>query len=189
MIRIALVGDIGSGKTFISKLFKFPVFNADKVVYKIYSKNKKVYFDLKRKLPNFFNNFPVKKKELINAILTNKTSLKKISTIVHPVVRKELHDFIRRNYKKKAIILDIPLYFENKLNKKNDIIIFIQPSSREKLKRLKKRKNFNKLVLQKLKKIQLPLEVKKRKSHYVIKNNFKENIVRKNVENILSMIL
>ena len=48
MIRIALVGDIGSGKTFISRLFRYPVFNADESVAKIYSKNKKVYFKLKK---------------------------------------------------------------------------------------------------------------------------------------------
>ncbi len=189
MIRIALVGDIGSGKTFISKLFKFPVFNADKVVSKIYSKNKKVYLDLKRKLPNFFNSFPIKKKELINVILSNKTNLKKISKIIHPVVRKELNKFIRKNYKKKVVILDIPLYLENKLNKKKDIIIFIQSAKRESLKRVRKRKNFNKLVLQKLKKLQFSLKVKKKKSHYIIKNNFKKNVVRKNVDDILSMIL
>ena len=41
MIRIALVGGIGSGKTFISNLFGYPVFNADKSVSKIYSNNKK----------------------------------------------------------------------------------------------------------------------------------------------------
>ena len=82
MIRIALVGDIGSGKTFISKLFKFPVFNADKIVSEIYSKNKKIYSDLKKKLPNFFNNFPIKKEELIEAILSNETNLKKITAIM-----------------------------------------------------------------------------------------------------------
>ena len=48
MIRIALVGDIGSGKTFISKLFKLPVFNADKIVAKIYYKNRNVNLLLKK---------------------------------------------------------------------------------------------------------------------------------------------
>ena len=118
MIRIALVGDIGSGKTFISKLFKFPVFNADKIVSEIYSKNKKIYSDLKKKLPNFFNNFPIKKKELIEAILSNETNLKKITAIIHPAVRKELFKFLKKNNRKKVIILDIPLFLENKLNKK-----------------------------------------------------------------------
>ena len=50
MIRIALVGDIGSGKTFISKLFGYPVFNADKIVAKIYYKNKKIFFKIKKKI-------------------------------------------------------------------------------------------------------------------------------------------
>ena len=90
---------------------------------------------------------------------------------------------------KRVIILDIPLYLENRLNKKKDIVIFIQSSRKEALKRIKKRKNYNKLVLQRLKKLQLPLKRKKKKSHYVIKNNFDENFARKKVQNILDKIL
>ena len=72
MIRIALVGSIGSGKSYIAKLFKFPVFNADLEVGKIYKKEKKIFLRIKKKLPNFFSKFPLKKQELINAILDNK---------------------------------------------------------------------------------------------------------------------
>jgi dephospho-CoA kinase len=104
-------------------------------------------------------------------------------------LRKDLQKFIKKHNKKKAIVLDIPLLLENKLNKKKDVIIFVQSSNKIVLKRLKKRKNFNNLVFQKLKKIQLPLDVKKKLSHYVIKNNFKKNFVRKNVKDILNKIL
>jgi len=104
-------------------------------------------------------------------------------------VRKDLQKFIKKHNKKKAIVLDIPLLLENKLNKKKDVIIFIQSQNKEVLKRLKKRKNFNNLVFQQLKKIQLPLDIKKRYSHYVIKNNFKRDSVRKNVKDILNKIL
>tara|TARA_B100001057_G_scaffold489502_1_gene575904 strand:- start:686 stop:1258 length:573 start_codon:yes stop_codon:yes gene_type:complete len=189
MIRIALVGGIGSGKTFISKLFRYPVFNADKIVGKIYSKNKKIYFKLKKKLPNIFNTFPIKKEELIKAISQNKNNIKRITEIIHPEVRKELKKFIKENNKRNAVILDIPLFLESKLNKKKDIIIFIQSSNKEALKRIKKRKNFNNKILQKLIKLQLPLSQKKRKSHYIIKNNFNENLARKNVKDILNKIL
>ena len=189
MIRIALVGSIGSGKTFISKLFGYPIFNADASVSKIYNSNKNIYQKLKKKLPKSFTKFPINKKELINAILKNRDNIKKISSIVHPEVRKELKNFIKKNNKKKFVILDIPLFLENKLNKKSDIIIFIQSSNKEALKRLKRRKNFNNSVLKKLKKAQLPLSLKKRKSHYVIKNNFKENLARKKVKDILNKIL
>ena len=189
MIRIALVGGIGSGKTFISNLFGYPVFNADKSVSKIYSNNKKIFYKLKKILPKFFTTQPIKKEELINAILKNKNNIKIISKIVHPEVRKELQKFIKKHIKKKAIVLDIPLFLENKLNNKKDIIIFIYSSQKEIQVRIKKRKNFNNLVLQKLKKLQLPLNVKKKKSHYVIKNNFKKNSARKDVKDILNKIL
>ena len=62
MIRIALVGCIGSGKTFISKLFGYPVFNADDSVAKIYLKNKKVFFKLKKKYQIFLKVFQLKKR-------------------------------------------------------------------------------------------------------------------------------
>ena len=62
MIRIALVGSIGSGKSYIAKLFKFPVFNADLAGGKIYKKEKKIFLKIKKKLPNFFSKFPVKKR-------------------------------------------------------------------------------------------------------------------------------
>ena len=189
MIRIALVGDIGSGKSFISKLFGYPVFNADEAVAKIYSKDKKIYYKLKKKIPNTFFNFPVEKESLINAIIKNKKNIKKISSIVHPEVRKKLKVFLKKNDRKKMVILDIPLYLENGLNNKKDIIIFIQSNSKETLGKLKKRKNFNKLIIQRLKNYQLPLNIKRKKSHYVIKNNFNKNSARKRVNDILKKIL
>ena len=65
MKRIGILGDIGSGKTYIAKCFGFPVFNADLEVAKIYKHNRKVFQKLKKELPNYFESFPVKKKEII----------------------------------------------------------------------------------------------------------------------------
>ena len=57
------------------------------------------------------------------------------------------------------------------------------------LKRLKKRDNFNHKLFNKFKKIQLPLNYKKKKSHYIIKNNFTKKSVIKNIKTILKDIL
>ena len=54
---------------------------------------------------------------------------------------------------------------------------------------MKKRLNFNPKIVEKLKKLQLPLEIKKRKSNYIIKNNFKNNFVKKNVKRLKEKIL
>ena len=189
MIRIALVGSIGSGKSHIAKLFKFPVFNADLEVDKIYKKDKKIFSKLKKKLPNFFSKFPVKKQELIRAILYNKKNLNLITKIIHPIVKRKLVNFIKNNKNKKIIILDIPLYLENKLNNKNDIIVFVQGNSNEVKKRLKKRKNYNIILMNQFKKIQLPIEIKKKKSDFIIKNDFTMRTVKKYVKNILDNVL
>lgn len=189
MIRIALVGEIGSGKTFISKLFGYPTFNADVVVSEIYNRDKKTFNKLKKRLPNFFFDFPVKKKELIRAILKNKENIKIISSIVHPVVRKKLNIFLKKNKKKIIVILDIPLFLENKLNKKNDNIIYIQAKQKNIKKKLNLRKNYNKEILKKLKDLQYSLKRKRTKSNYVIKNTFNKKSARKAVKNVLNKIL
>ena len=189
MIRIALVGEIGSGKTFISKLFGYPTFNADVVVSEIYNRDKKTFNKLKKRLPNFFFDFPVKKKELIKAILKNKENITIISSIIHPVVRKKLNIFLKKNKKEIIVILDIPLFLENKLNKKNDSIIYIQAKQKNIKKKLNLRKNYNKEILKKLKDLQYSLKRKKTKSNYVIKNTFNKKSARKAVKNVLNKIL
>ena len=189
MKRIGILGDIGSGKSYIAKCFGFPVFNADLEVAKIYKHNKKVFQKLKKELPNYFHSFPVKKKEIIDAILSNKKNLKKIIKIVHYEVRKKMNDFLRKNKQKKFVVLDIPLLLENKINKKKDILIFVESKKSEILKRLKKRKNFNMKILNNFKKMQLSLVIKKKKSQFIIKNNFKKNSVKVRVKEIIKNLV
>ena len=189
MIRIAVVGDIGSGKSYVAKQFGYPVFNADAEVAKLYRKSRKCYNKLKKKLPNYITSFPVKKIELSKAIIANRKNLKKIIKIIHPEVRSRMNSFIKKNKKKKFVILDIPLFLENKINKKTDIIIFIDAKKKDINKKLKKRHNINPRMIRKLRKIQLPVELKKKKSAYIIKNNFRNNYTKKNVKIVLNKIL
>jgi len=189
MIKIGILGDIGSGKSYVAKQFGCPVFDADAEVTKIYKKNKICFNKLKNKLPKYINSFPIKKKELGKAIIENQNNLKKIIKIVHPIVRTNMNKFFKKNKKKKMVVLDIPLLLENKINKKDYILVFIDSKKKEVQKRLKKRANYNLEILNKLKKIQLPLEIKKKKSKFLIKNNFKSSYVRKNVKVLKSKIL
>ena len=188
MNRIAIVGQIGSGKSYVAKLLGFPIFDADLEVNKIYKKNYKCFSKIKKKIPKFIKSFPIEKKEILTSILTDKRNLKKITKIVHPIVHKKMLNFFKKNKNKKAIVLDIPLYFENKINKKKDIIIFEDAKRNKIKKRLKKRKNFNQKLFNKFNNIQLPIDYKKKKSHYIIKNDFTKRTVLKYVRNILDKI-
>ena len=158
MIKICVLGDIGSGKSYIAKKFGYPVFSADEEVNKIYRKNKKVANKLFKVLPDYIHSFPIKKDEISRAILAKKNNLKKIIKIVHIEVKKKMNTFLIKHKKKKIVILDIPLLLENKLNKKNYILIYIKSDKNEVLKRLQKRKNFNKKIYKIFKNIQLSLE-------------------------------
>ena len=189
MIRIAVVGDIGSGKSYIANLFGYPVFNADQEVASIYKKNRNCFKRLKKILPKHFSVFPANKMQIIKAIEDSEKNLKKITKIIHPEIRKKLSIFLKKNKKIKAIILDIPLLLENKLNQESDIIVFVQSKKSEIIKRLKKRDNFNLNLYNQFKKIQLPLSYKKKKSNHIIKNNFTNKLVKIGIKKILKKII
>ena len=189
MIRIGIVGDIGSGKTFVANNFGYPVFNADYEVALLYKKNKDIFLQLKKKLPKYILSFPVKKSEIVNAIINDKKNLKKIINIVHKEIRKKLNLFLKKNRNSNIVILDIPLLIENKINNKNDILVFVDSKKKDIEKRLKKRINYNNKLLNKFKKIQFPIKYKKKKARFIIRNDFKKKTVNIAVKKILNKII
>ena len=189
MIKISLVGDIGSGKTYISKLFRAPCFFADIEVKKLYKSNIQCFNKLKKKFPQFIKTFPIKKIELSNTIKNKSSNLKSIGFIVHPFIRKKLNIFLKKNRKKKIVVLDIPLYLENKMYKRNDVIIFLKTKKEDVDKKLKKRKNFNQKLIKILRKSQLTLKQKKNKSNYVLVNNYNSAIMKSKVKILKAKIL
>ena len=189
MIKIGVLGDIGSGKSYVAKHFGYPVFNADAEVGKLYSKDKKIFDKLKKALPKYIHSFPVSKNEISSSILANKSNLKKIVRIVHLEIKKKMNLFLKKHKNKKIVILDIPLLLENKINKKKDILVFVKSGKLDVLKRLRRRKNFNPKLVSKFKNIQLPLNYKKKKAQFVIKNDFTKKSVNKSIKKILEDIL
>ena len=89
---------------------------------------------------------------------------------------------------KKIVILDIPLLLENKINKKEDILVYVQSKKLSILKNLKKRKNYNLKLLKRFKEAQLPTSYKKKKSNFIIKNDFTKRSVNDGIKKILKEI-
>ena len=189
MKRIGILGNIGSGKSFVAQSFGYPVFNADKEVSLLYKKDKIIFYKLRRVLPKYFNKFPIDKNAVIEAILDKNQNLGKIIKIVHIEIRKKLILFLNKNKNKKFVILDIPLLLENRINKSGDILIFVESNKINVMKRLKKRKNYNQRLFKKFQNIQLPLDYKKKKSQFIIKNDFTNKSVKKSIKNILNQII
>ena len=125
MKKIGITGSLAGGKTTASKILSNnfgPLFSADKIVKKIYDNPifKKDYSNFKNsKKANLKNE--VKKK-----ILERKNNLIKLEKAIHPIVRKNMFTFMRKNKNRKFIFLEIPLLIESKLTKYFDVIIFIK---------------------------------------------------------------
>ena len=109
MTRIGILGNIGSGKSYVANNLGYPVFDADYEVTILYKKSRKIFLKLKKILPNNIKTFPIEKKEIIEAILQKKGNLKKIIKIVHTEIRKKMNFFLKKNKNKKFVVLDIPL--------------------------------------------------------------------------------
>ena len=188
MTRIGILGNIGSGKSYVAKSLGYPVFDADHEVAILYKKNKKIFLKLKKILPKNIKSFPIEKKEVTEAVLQKKGNLKKIIKIVHAEIRKKMNFFLKKNKNKKFVVLDVPLLLENNLNKKGDVLIFVDTKKSDILKKLKKRENFNKKLFNIFRKIQFSPKYKMKKSHFIIKNDFTKKTININIKNILRKI-
>jgi dephospho-CoA kinase len=191
MVRVGILGSVGSGKTFIANIFKelsFNIFSADNEVANIYKNNKIV----NRKIAKFFKlklyNGKINKQDLRDSLKKNPKKFKFLNKIIHPIVRKRLAIFLSRFKKNKLIVLDIPLLVENKMLNFVDILVLVKTRSNSFLSRIKKRKNLDKQFLNILKKQQVSEKIKETYADFIIYNSSK-NKVKLQVKNIIDKIL
>ena len=186
MIKIGLTGSIASGKTTAGKIIsrkRGPLFSADKVVDKLYRKKSFKKF-VARKLKFKFNS--EFKKIIKNKILKSKETLKKLEKIIHPIVRREMFIFLRKNKNKKLLFFEIPLLVESKLMNFFDVIIFIKSKKNLRLKRYKLRKG-NVKLFSLLDKHQLKDTKKMKLCNHIVVNNKSLTVLKKNLLNIINL--
>jgi dephospho-CoA kinase len=191
MVRIGILGSVGSGKTFIANIFKelsFNIFSADNEVANIYKNNKIV----NKKIAKFFKlklyKGKINKKDLRDSLKKNPKKFKFLNKTIHPIVRKRLAIFLSRFKKNKLVVLDIPLLVENKMLNFVDILVLVKTRSNSFLSRIKKRKNLDKQFLNILRKQQASEKIKESYADFIIYNSSK-NKVKLQVKNIIDKIL
>ena len=183
MKKIGITGSLASGKTTASKILsssKGPLFNADVVVKNLYKKNS--FRKIISKRFNIKNTLNIKR-SLKNKIKEDETNIQKLEKLVHPLVRKEMYKFIRKNKKKKFIFLEIPLLIESKLMNYFDIIFFIKARKSIRLRRFLS-KGGKREIFNILNKKQLTDTVKIKYSDYVVVNEKKFKVLKEKLLNI-----
>ncbi|NCU49090.1 MAG: dephospho-CoA kinase, partial [Candidatus Fonsibacter lacus] len=179
MVRVGIIGSVGSGKSFVANIFKelnFNIFSADNEVNNIYKKDKSV----NKKISRFFKlklyNGRIDKQELRNALKKNPKKFSFLNKIIHPIVRKKLVLFLSKFKKNRLVVLDVPLLVENKMFNFVDIFILIKTRSNFFNTRIKKRKNLDKHFLNILKKQQRSEKIKEGHADFVIYNSSKNKV-------------
>ena len=184
MTKIGVTGLLASGKSTVSKLIarkRHPLFSADLSVKNLYKK--KAFIRIIK------NKFKLKstqniKKKIRKIIKNDKKKLKELEHIIHPLVRKDMRYFLKKNKNKKILVLEIPLLIESKLMNYFDIIIFVNSSENKRIKRYIKNKGSAKMF-KLLSRNQKNRKAKIKHSDYIVQNNTSLKELKKNVSIIV----
>ena len=175
---IAITGGIGSGKSTLCSKLKdkgFKIHSSDEQVAKIYKNPDKKFFTYLRTigLSKSISKKNIDKNIISKIIFENKQIRKKLELYIFKIVRKKRSDFIKQEKEKKTrlIFIDIPLLFENNLEKQFHKVISIIASKQVRLKRLKKTRKMTETQFKNIIKSQTTDVIRKNKSDYVIYNN------------------
>jgi dephospho-CoA kinase len=193
---VAITGGIGSGKTTFSNHLKklgYLVHESDAVVSEMYTKPKKQFLSfIKEKISqDAVNHNKINKTEIANVIFNNKAIKKLLETHIHKEVQNSRDAFIKKNKnnKNKLIFADVPLLFENKLEKDFDLVVCVISSEKNRIKRVLENKKFTKENLNKVLKAQTTDKERKKRSQIIINNNKTKKDFIFSVEKVLKGLI
>ncbi len=185
-MRIGITGSLSSGKSTVAKIIakkKYPLFSADQIVKNLYSTNA-----FKNKIKKKLNLKTINVKEDIKIkLLKKEISLKKLSKIIHPYVRKNMFLFFKKHSQKKFMILEIPLLIESKLYNYFDLIILVLSPKKIRLKRYIKNGGQKKLF-NFLDERQIKQQKKRKYCDFIIVNNGSKKNLKSKVNDIIQNI-
>ena len=196
MFKVAITGNIGSGKSTITKVIRelgFKVFDSDKEVKKALMKKdliNQISKEFKSKIPGLIKRNAIDKAKLGEFVFSNPDELKKLENIVHPKVWESKEKFFEKNCNESVVFLDIPLLFEKKLQSKFDFIIRTRVSEEVQKKRVLKRRNMTTTKFNHIRRTQTDyLDIEEK--HISLDINTQEDIkiIKKRVKNFLEKIL
>ena len=174
-VVIGLTGGIGTGKsTVVKRLLEkgYPVIDTD-IISKEVIERKNVILKICRNIDNsLVENGKINRKKLGQIVFKDKKKLDVLNSIMHPLILDEMRKQIReKSQSYNTIIVDVPLLFEINIEKEFDIILLVYASKETQIKRIMKRDNRTEEEALNMINSQMDLDLKRKKSDYILKND------------------
>jgi dephospho-CoA kinase len=171
MIRLALTGSIGMGKSTVAEMFRragVPVFDADAVVRRLQGRGGALVKRIEERFPGSTGPDGVDRDALSKQVLADPGELAALEAIVHPAVHHERTRFIVENGDAKALLFEIPLLFETGGGEAFDKVIVVSAPAGVQRERVLSRTGMSEAKFEALLARQMPDEEKRRRADFVV---------------------
>ncbi|MBC8410171.1 MAG: dephospho-CoA kinase [Paracoccaceae bacterium] len=190
LIKIGLTGCIGMGKSTTLKMFEDEgvlTWSADEAVSRLYAKDGKAVLKVQALTPESVVNNSVSREKLREQVKNRPEILLSLELIVNPLIKTDRENFLRSNSQKKAVVLDLPLLFENKMELEFDIIVVVSAPARVQKERVLSRNTMDIKLLNIIKSKQISDEEKKSRADFVFETTSIER-TKKDVKEFLKEV-
>lgn len=190
MLKVAITGNIASGKSVVQKILAtsgFAVFDADIAAHELLDDNSAVLetfadFDI-------LENGKISREKLGKIVFNNKNLLEKLNAIIHPLVRAEIENFFDENSDKNIVFAAVPLLYECGMENMFDRVVLIQTSDSVRLERLIKRSGYSREYALKRLESQMPQDKKAAKADFIINNDGDFGALTRQVSTLVQTLL
>lgn len=171
MMRIALTGSIGMGKSTVARMFEaagIPVFDADAVVRNLQGPGGALVDEIGKRFPGTVEGGLLDRERLARSVLEDPALLAELEAIVHPAVLDAREAFIDANRDAPALLFEIPLLFETGGDEGFDKVVVVSAPAQAQRARVLERPGMSEAKFRSILSRQLPDEEKRRRADFVV---------------------
>jgi dephospho-CoA kinase len=191
MIRVALTGSIGMGKSTVAKMFEaagVPVFDADAVVRKLQGPGGGLVAKIGEMFPGCVRCGTLDRDCLAQIVLADRDKLDALEAVVHPAVREAREQFIAEHEAAPAVLFEIPLLFETGGEKEFEKIVVVSAPADIQRARVMERSGMTAAKLDSILARQMPDSDKRARADFVVDTGADLSTTEAQVRDILACL-